>query len=126
MNTKKYRAKYTEWAKQIVSALTLEERVSLMSGNLIDMNKASQKELMALMAGLRTEENHYNVFPYPAGGVEESNISPVPFCDGPRGVVCGVGEATCFPVSMARGASFDIELEEQIGECIGKEIRAFG
>ena len=27
---------------------------------------------------------------------------------------------------MARGATFDIELEERIGHCIGKETRAFG
>ncbi len=48
------------------------------------------------------------------------------FCDGPRGVVCGIGMTTCFPVSMARGASFDPELEEAIGHAIGKETRAFG
>ena len=33
---------------------------------------------------------------------------------GPRGVVSG--KSTCFPVSMARGASFDPALEREIGE----------
>ena len=41
-----------------------------------------------------------------------------------RGVV--VDRATCFPVSMARGATWDVDLEERIGEAIGKELRAVG
>ena len=36
------------------------------------------------------------------------------------------GSATCFPVSMARGATFDRELEEEIGKAIGAEVRAVG
>jgi beta-glucosidase len=46
------------------------------------------------------------------------------FSDGPRGVV--VDQATCFPVSMARGATWDVDLEERIGEAIGTELRAVG
>ena len=46
------------------------------------------------------------------------------FSDGPRGVV--VGNATCFPVTMARGATWDLDLEERIGEAIGRELRAVG
>ena len=37
-----------------------------------------------------------------------------------------MGHSTCFPVSMARGASFDRALEKTIGEVIGKEARAQG
>lgn len=48
------------------------------------------------------------------------------FCDGPRGVVCGNDQSTCFPVSMMRGATFDTELEEEIGHAIGREVRAYG
>ncbi|HEX9109326.1 MAG TPA: glycoside hydrolase family 3 C-terminal domain-containing protein, partial [Longimicrobiales bacterium] len=33
---------------------------------------------------------------------------------------------TTFPVSMGRGASFDPELEERIGDVIGRELRAMG
>ena len=50
------------------------------------------------------------------------NILTVRFFDGPRGLVSG--EATCFPVSMSRAASFDKDLEFRVGEAIGKEIRA--
>jgi beta-glucosidase len=35
-----------------------------------------------------------------------------------------MGRSTCFPVSMARGASFDRALEKRIGDAIGKEARA--
>jgi beta-glucosidase len=53
---------------------------------------------------------HYDYVPYPAGGLEKYNVSPMLFCDGPRGVVCRTGKNTCFPVTMLRGASFDVEL----------------
>ncbi|WP_349769919.1 glycoside hydrolase family 3 C-terminal domain-containing protein [Hungatella sp.] len=101
-----------------MDSLTLEEKVSLMSGSctLQDMITEMQEN----------PDAHYNHKPYRAGGIEEKGIPPMLFCDGPRGVVCGMRKATCFPVSMLRGASFDIELEEQIGEAIGREVRAFG
>ena len=34
--------------------------------------------------------------------------------------------ATTFPVSMARGATWDVALEERIGQAIGRELRALG
>ncbi len=67
---------------------------------------------------------HYNVKPYPTMAVERLGVPNVRFVDGPRGVVAG--SATCFPVSMARGATFDRELEEEIGKVIGAEVRAVG
>jgi len=36
----------------------------------------------------------------------------------------GIGYSTVFPVSMARGASFDLDLEYAIGEAIGDEMMA--
>ena len=57
-------------------------------------------------------------------GSSASGIPGFAFSDGPRGVV--VGNATCFPVSMARGATWDVDLEERIGEAIGRELRAVG
>ncbi len=66
----------------------------------------------------------YNRTPYPAGGSRRFGLPALRFCDGPRGVVSG--HSTCFPVSMARGASWDPELEERIGEAVGREIRAQG
>ncbi|MEJ2294141.1 MAG: glycoside hydrolase family 3 C-terminal domain-containing protein [Candidatus Lokiarchaeota archaeon] len=60
----------------------------------------------------------------PGGGVERLGIPPFYFTDGPRGVV--ITGSTCLPVSMARGASWDVDLEEAVGEVIGKEVRAHG
>ncbi len=48
----------------------------------------------------------------------------IQFSDGPRGVV--MGASTAFPVTMARAASWDPELEQQIGYAMGLEARAQG
>ncbi len=117
---KAYRLSFTDEAKKIVDRLTLEQKVSLMGGNM------TMNGMQELMDNLDSDDNHYNYDPYPAGGIEEENLPPMLFCDGPRGIVCGTGKSTCFPVSMARGASFSPELEEEIGHAIGKEARAFG
>lgn len=114
--SKEARLAYTQRAKTILAKLTLEEKVHLMSGNI---------SLSEMLADIQTGK-HYNYEPYEAGGIPEKGVSAMRFCDGPRGVVCGTGKSTCFPVSMNRGASFDIEMEERIGRAIGKEIRAHG
>jgi len=41
------------------------------------------------------------------------------FTDGPRGI--NLGHSTAFPAAIARGASWDTELEERIGKAIGLE-----
>lgn len=116
-NSKAYRLKFTEKAKEIVSQMTLEEKVYLMSGRI-------SLEDLGEVFNNTSADNHYNLFPYPAGGNERLGVPELKFCDGPRGVVCY--RATCFPVTMARGATFDTELEEEVGEAIAREIRAFG
>ena len=124
--TKEQRLAFTEEARKIVDQLTLEEKVSLMSGN-IDIQGIPPEKISEVLGGmLASEDAHYNALPYDAGGIERFDIPPMKFCDGPRGVVCGVGKTTCFPVSMARGASFDTDLEEAIGHAIGREVRAYG
>ena len=111
------RLAYTEKAQKIVNALSLEEKVSLMSGK-IDFKEVRE--------AIRSKTNqHYNYIPYPAGGLPDYNVPPMLFCDGPRGVVCGTGKSTCFPVSMLRGAAFDTELEEKIGHAIGREVLGY-
>lgn len=46
--------------------------------------------------------------------------------DGPRGVRrVGPGTATSFPVPVARAASFDVDLEQRIGDAIGVQMLAF-
>jgi beta-glucosidase len=66
----------------------------------------------------------YNYQPYLAGENLRMDLPGVRFSDGPRGVV--VNHSTCFPVSMARGAAWDLELEERVGEVIGIEARSLG
>lgn len=58
-----------------------------------------------------------------AGGNEKLGIIPTAFFDGPRGIGHYHG-ATAFPVTMARGASWDRDLERRIGEAMAEEIRA--
>lgn len=115
---KDFRMNYTEKARKIVEQLSLEEKVALMGGN---QNLQEMLELLDM-----DESQHYNCVPFTSGGNETYDIPQMKFCDGPRGVVCGVGKSTCFPVSMCRGATFDTELEEKIGQAIGQEVRGFG
>jgi beta-glucosidase len=97
--------------------MSLEEKVNLMGGQ-VDLDNLMQDFFAP------SKERHYNWYPYPAGGNERLGVPKLKFCDGPRGVVCK--QSTCFPVTMGRGATFDTELEERIGEAVGKEIRAHG
>lgn len=60
-----------------------------------------------------------------AGGDRRLGIPPTIFLDGPRGVSLYKG-ATAFPVTMARGASWDPALEQRVGTAIATEILALG
>jgi beta-glucosidase len=113
--TKEHRLKYTDKALELVKQMSLEEKVHLMSGWVKPKDQ-----------GTPAGDEHYNFRPYGAAGNERLGLAPMKFCDGPRGVVCGTGRSTCFPVSMLRGATFDPELEEEIGHAIGREVRAYG
>ncbi|NVM45922.1 MAG: glycoside hydrolase family 3 C-terminal domain-containing protein [Candidatus Lokiarchaeota archaeon] len=93
------------------------------------LNMMTLKEKVATMSGhdfflLVIKDHKFGVRPYPGGGVERLGMPPFLFTDGPRGVI--LPGSTCFPVSMARGASWDVFLEERVGEVIGKECRAHG
>jgi beta-glucosidase len=63
--------------------------------------------------------------PWPAGQLPRLGLKGLQFVDGPRGVVLE-GGATSFPVPIARGASWNPELEERIGAAIAREARSFG
>ncbi len=93
-----------------LNTMTLKEKVKTMSGNNFYL--------------LVLKDHNFGVRAYPGGGVERLGIPPFLFTDGPRGVI--MPGSTCFPVSMARGATWDISLEERVGEVIGKEARAQG
>ncbi|KRN59469.1 beta-glucosidase family protein [Limosilactobacillus secaliphilus] len=114
----KIRMQSDQRARQIVSKLSLAEKVELMSG------KMTFKEVRGAIKKQTGE--HYNQFPYPAGGNVKAGIPAMRFADGPRGVVCGINHSTAFPVSMARGATFNPRLEEQVGAAMGAEVAAYG
>jgi beta-glucosidase len=109
---------YKKRAKEIVSKMTLSEKVSLMGG------KAARDKIHGALKG--TLKEHYNEHPYEAGGNEKYGVPALSFCDGPRGVVCGRGVNTCFPSPVMRSASFNPELETEIGVAIGREALANG
>ncbi|ETN45882.1 uncharacterized protein HMPREF1541_00063 [Cyphellophora europaea CBS 101466] len=62
--------------------------------------------------------------PYVFGAVDRLSVPGIRFTDGPRGI--NLGHSTVFPVSMARGATWDPTLEERVGVAIGREGRAQG
>jgi beta-glucosidase len=100
-------------ASSLYGLLTSQERLDLLDGD---------TPFWPGMAEMLIEG--YNLRPLPMGSIDRLGIPGVRFVDGPRGVV--VGHSTAFPVSMARGATWDVELEERVGEAIGLEARAQG
>ena len=57
---------------------------------------------------------------------ERLGIPGLRMVDGPRGVGAFAGTATAFPVGMARGATWDLVMEERVGEAMGREVRGKG
>lgn len=96
----------------LLALLTPEEKLWLLDGD---------QEFWPAIAEM---SQGYNNRPIVMGAVERLGIPGLRFSDGPRGVV--MGASTAFPVSMARGATWDLDLEERIGVAIGREMRAQG
>jgi beta-glucosidase len=86
----------------VLSGMSLAEKVDQMAGPLVSSDIFS------------TPDN------------EQHNIRGFRFRDGPRGVRLEDGTATCFPVSVARGATWEPELEKRIGRAIGAEVKGLG
>ncbi len=95
----------------LLSAMTLGEKIAQMSGN------ATLFDLGIMLV-------RYNLKTYNSGENKRLGIPAIRFTDGPRGIT--VGNSTCFPVSMARGATWDPALEEKAGNVMGTEARAQG
>ncbi|MEW6552858.1 MAG: glycoside hydrolase family 3 C-terminal domain-containing protein [Actinomycetota bacterium] len=95
----------------LVDSMTLHEKVREMAGT-------TPLHRLAVMLV------RYNSYPFLAGGNRRLGIPPIAFTDGPRGVA--LGRSTCFPVAMARGATWDRRLEERVGEVMGIEARTQG
>jgi beta-glucosidase len=100
-------------ARELYARLDEDERLWLLDGD---------SEFWEGLALFRSEG--YNRTPLVHGAVDRLGLPGTRFVDGPRG--CVAGAATAFPVSMARGATWDISLEERVGDVIGREIRALG
>ncbi len=106
--------KLNEVVEKLLSEMTLKEKIRIMQGHAMGVT----------IKNVFTKGRYYNGEAYPAGGCKRLGIPPVLFTDGPRGIV--MGKCTCFPVSMLRGATFDDELEYEIGKVMAKEASAFG
>ncbi|HEU5110953.1 MAG TPA: glycoside hydrolase family 3 N-terminal domain-containing protein, partial [Micromonosporaceae bacterium] len=102
-----------EAARGLYALMTPRERLGLLDGD---------EEFWPGLATMVTEGYHRR--PYVHGAVARLGVPGTRFADGPRGVV--MGASTAFPVSMARGATWDTDLEERIGDAIGAEARAQG
>lgn len=96
----------------LLAKLTFDEKLEMLAGPPISFGR------------LRASMRRYNAEPIVVGAVPRLGIPGVRFTDGPRGVV--VRSSTAFPVAIARGATFDPDLEERIGDVIGVEARAQG
>jgi beta-glucosidase len=91
-----------ERVETLIQKMTLEEKIAQMHGKSI-----------APINGL-----------WPTQDDETHGIPGFKMVDGPRGV--RAGKATTFPVGMARGATWDPELEKRVGRAIGLETAAKG
>jgi beta-glucosidase len=101
---------------ETLASMTLSEKVAQLSGD------GGPQFMVRLGINVLVLGRFPNTY---AGRNACLQVPPFSFCDGPRGVVIGK-RATCFPVAMARAASWDIALEQRVGDAIGKEVRAVG
>ena len=96
----------------ILNAADLDEKIAMMSGR-------------GFYQAFAEDNKVWGARPYRAGGgCERLDVPAFYFTDGPRGVARG--QSTCFPCTMARGATFDPDLERRVGEVMGIEARAQG
>ena len=77
---------------EILVDLNLEEKVAMLSGH-------------GFMEQIAKDGRYCGSAYHIGAGNERLGVPPLLFNDGPRGVA--MGNSTCFPVPMARGASFE-------------------
>jgi beta-glucosidase len=106
-----------------------QTQASTMVGNLTAQEKGQQ--MRGTDPGLSSSRNWTDTFRQPDNTTR--GIKGFTFRDGPRGVNLDApiqtpssshGKSTVFPVPMARGATWDLDLEYQIGLAIGDEMVA--
>ena len=96
-------------------SLTTDERAQVI------LESLSLGEKIEQMAGLSAGAE---MFVTPDN--EQAGLRGFRFRDGPRGLRLESGTATCFPVAVGRGATWDLELERRVGAAIGAETRGAG
>ncbi|MBY0278345.1 glycoside hydrolase family 3 C-terminal domain-containing protein [Candidatus Binatia bacterium] len=101
-----------DWCR--VDRQEVEARIDTLLPQMSLDEKVAQMHGSGLESGWATSAN------------ERLGIPSLQMLDGPRGVSQLSGHATAFPVGMARGATWDLALEEQVGEAMGVELRAKG
>lgn len=95
-----------EVTRAFVGGLTTDEKLWCLDG---DEEFWPGLVRMAGGAVAQVAGDGYNGRPYFGAQLPRVGFPGIAFSDGPRGVV--IGSNTCFPVSMARGATWDPELE---------------
>jgi beta-glucosidase len=96
--------------QELLAKMSLDDKVAQMSGEVLGNG-------MQLLG--------YNKFaPTKTPDNQRLGIPGIKFVDGPRGI--NFKGCTCFPVSIARGASWDADLQKRVGEVMGYEARAHG
>ncbi len=111
---------YDALAVRLVEQMTFDEKVEQLHG---ETNWTGIPKFAAGFIGQRRFPHIY------VGGNDRLGIPPWCLSDGPRGarvLAHGVDAVTTFPVAMARGATWDPDLEYRVHEVIAKEMRANG
>ena len=93
---------------ELLRQLTPAEKLSLLDGDIPFWDGIADMNV-----------NGYNRTPIPMGRVDRLGIPGLLFSDGPRGWSWVAPPP--FPSPMARGATWDRELEERVGTAIGLE-----
>ena len=107
---------FEKLAVDLVEQMTLEEKLDQMYGEGFFWG------IQKFIWNFAVKKKFPHVY---VGGNERLNIPPWVLSDGPRGAVVVKG-STAFPCAMARGASWDTELERQVADVIGIEMRING
>ncbi len=97
--------------KELLSKMTLDEKIEQMTA------EPAYKILEHALG-----YGKYSTFNTPAN--KRLDIPGIRFIDGPRGA--NFKGSTGFPASPARGASWDVQLSERVGQAMGYEMRAQG
>lgn len=103
-------------ARHLLAQMSLEEKVEQLHGD--------GNWLTLLKFGLRWKVLGMGRSAAYSGYNARLGIPPLAASDGPRGL--GIGTATCFPVTMARGATWDAALERRVASAMGIEARVSG